>query len=300
MMLPAGLEPRAFLGADAMSFSELGTLSRCENAWVLGYGSEEREKSAPSAAMQRGTEIHRLWGALWTRGDIPETEDATAALVMDRYARYYSAGLRGSKIQCLATELPVAARFSWGSHFFGFIDGLFDVTGVEGVPDGLYVGEAKSADKLSAVTYLVQSPQTPLYVWTLRQMGYPVLGAFIDVLRTSGNEPKIETKADAYKRFRNAGLSTAAAKEASADESQRLTLGEPPLAESFDRRFLLEPELDIAGAIGQARRANGTRRVLFAGEQPLKNIGPSCSWCFAQAKCFGLEVEVADEAEEPF
>jgi hypothetical protein len=299
-MLPAGLEPRSFLGADAMSNSELGTLARCEQAWKLGY-TGEREKSSPSKAMERGTEVHRLWGHWWMNGGpVLESEDPTAALLMDRYDRFNREHRYFGRIKFLGNEVPVAARFSWGTWFFGFADGLAEVTGYPGVPDGLYVAECKTADKLSAVTYLVQSTQTPLYVWSLRQMGIPVRGSFIDVLRTSGNEPKIETKADSYKRHRAAGHSVAVAKEL--QETDRLTLADPPLAESFDRRFLLEGDggLDIAGAIGQARRASGVRRSLLDGDPALKNIGPSCGWCFCNAVCFGLDVSVEDESEQPF
>lgn len=306
MILPAGLEPRAFLGADAMSNSELSTLSRCEQAWVLGY-TGEREKSAASKAMALGTEVHRLWGQWWMTGDHLESEDQTADVLMGRYVRHYNGHRYFSQVRCVATEVPVAARFSWGNWFFGFADGLFEVRDMYGVPDGLYVGEAKTAAQLSAVTYLVQSTQTPLYVWAFRQMGLPVLGSFVDVLRTTGNEPQVETKADCYKRLRRvnvaAGIKETKAETEDRIDAERLQLGEPPLAESFDRRFLLEGDgLDIAGAIGQARRASGVRRQLLAGEPPLKNIGPSCSWCFAQPTCFGLDVEICDEpdAEQPF
>jgi hypothetical protein len=308
VILPAGLEPRAFLGADAISNSELSTLSRCEQAWVLGY-TGEREKSTPSKAMQLGTEVHRLWGAWWMNGGLTGTEDPTAATLMDRYRRYNVGDRASGVMRCLATEVPVAARFSWGNWFFGFADGLFQVEGLgfEGVPDGLYVGEAKTAAQLSAVTYLVQSTQTPLYVWAFRQMGLPVLGSFVDVLRTTGNEPQVETKADCYKRLRRANVA-AGIKETKAEtedriDAERLTLGEPPLAESFDRRWLLEGpagDLDIIGAIGQARRASGVRRQLLSGEPPLRNVGPSCSWCSHQAVCFGLDTEICDESDAPF
>lgn len=292
MMLPAGIEIRSVLGADAISFSELGTLARCEQAWVYGY-TGVRERSQPSKAQALGTEIHRLWGAFWRDGVLLDSENEVAARVMDRYARHYG---QDGTLTCIGIEVPAAARLPWGPYFFGFIDGLFDVEGLD-VPDGLYVGEAKSADKLASATHLVQSPQTPLYVWTLRQMGLPVVGAFIDILRTSNAAPKVETKAQAYKRLRSAGVSVAEATERSATE--RLELGEAPLEESFDRRWLLGPELlDIPRAIAQARRASGVRRQLLDGEPPLRAVGPSCSWCFAQATCFGLEVELADEAED--
>ena len=253
MLLPSDLEPRAFLGADAVSFSELSTLSRCEAAWSFGY-TGEREKSAPSTAMKLGTELHRLWGQYQMDQPYLDTEDEKAQWLMERYAEHYDC-----RLNMLAVEVPVAARFSWGPYFFGWADGLLVDENGE-----MWVAELKTTDSLSKVTSLLQSPQMPLYVWALRQMGYPVIGAVLDVIRT-------------FKPVKK----------------------ELPLEESFDRRWLTEGAgLDIAGALGQARRACGVRRQLLGGDPPLKSISPACSWCFAMPACFGLDVELADEDTE--
>lgn len=298
MILPADLNPRAFLGADSLSYSELNTLSKCENSWALSY-TGEREKSAPGKAMQLGTAIHAAWGAWWT-GNVATSENELANLLMSRYERFYGADRHNGTIKMLAVEMPIAARLPGGPWFFGFIDGLAQVTGMSPYPNGLYVAELKSMDNLGDMMFLVESTQTPLYVDALRKMGYPVLGSFIDGIRTSGAAPKIETQSAAYKRFRDVGCSTADAKELAADPEQRLTLGEPPLAESFARRFLLGENLDIPRALRQAARATKTRRELLAGEEPMRNIGKSCSWCFNVAQCFDLEVEVLPEEPSDF
>lgn len=252
MILPNDLEPRAFLGTDAVSFSELSTLARCEAAWSFGY-TGEREKSAPSTAMKLGTELHRLWGQYQMDQPYLDTEDEKAAWLMERYAEHYDC-----RLNMLENEKPIAARFAWGPWFFGFADGLVVDSNGE-----MWVAELKSTDQLSKVTSLMQSPQTRLYVWALRQMGYPVAGAMLDVIRT-------------FKPVRK----------------------ELPLEESFDRRWLRHSDAEIADALGQAMRATKARRELLAGETPLKNIGPSCSWCFAQPVCYGLDVELADETDE--
>lgn len=252
MLLPADIDPRSFLGADAISYSELSTLARCEMAWKLGY-TGEREKSAPSGAMKLGTEIHRLWGAWWTGGNWQTTADEKAAWLMERYAERYVPESMFMEME--AIELPLVARFSWGPYFFGFADGL--------LKDGngnLWIAELKSTDSLSKVTSLVESLQTKLYIWAARQMGYPVVGAMLDVVRT-------------FKPVRK------------------------PLAleESFDRRWLQPSPEQLQEALGQAMRATKARRELIAGETPLRNVGPACSWCFAMAPCYGLEVDIVPE-----
>lgn len=252
MLLPADLRARSFLGADAISFSELSTLARCEAAWVFGY-TGERESGSPSKAMALGTELHARWGAWWTGGDWHAGEDEKAQWLLDRYAERYVP--ESIDITMLYNELPVAARLPWGPWFHGFVDGL--------VVDGngeMWVAELKSTDSLSKVTHLLRSLQMPLYVWATRSMGYPVVGAMLDVIRT-------------FKPVRK----------------------ELPLEESFDRRWIRTSDEDIAGALAQAMRATKARRELLAGEAPLKNVGPACSWCFANAVCYGLDVELEDE-----
>jgi len=260
VLLPSDLEPRAFLGEDAISFSELSTLARCEAAWKFGYGNTEREKSNPSAAMKLGSEVHRLWGAWWTGGDFStadgdrDTGDEKAQWLMERYRdRYFEETL--DRLTMLEVEKPLVAKHvSW---FFGFADGLLVDENGE-----MWIAELKTTDSLSKVTSLLQSAQMPLYVWAARQMGYPVVGSMLDVIRT-------------FKPVRK----------------------ELPLEESFDRRWIRTSDEDIDGALAQLTRAWWTRRDIRNGEAPLRNVGPACSWCFACAPCFQLDVALEEDTE---
>jgi hypothetical protein len=177
MILPADLEPRSFLGQDAISFSEIGTLARCEKAWNFSYNTE-REKTQPSAAMALGSETHRLWGNWWTGTDWTTSDNETAVWLMNRYRDQYLAGSMHHQMK--AVELPVAAKLPGGPYFFGFIDGLlYDRTENE-----LWVAELKTTQTLSNADYLAQQLQQRLYVWALRQSGVQVVGAMLDVIRS--------------------------------------------------------------------------------------------------------------------
>jgi hypothetical protein len=251
LILPADLKVRSFLGADAVSFSEIGTLARCESAWQYGY-TGEREETGASKAMALGTEVHRLWGQYQMDAPYADTEDATAAWLMNRYAEYYDC-----RLNTIDVEVPVVAKLPGGPYFFGFADALF------AYKRELWVGELKTTATLTNVDYLEQTLQTPLYVWALRQMGVPVVGAMLDVIRS-------------YKPVRK----------------------ELPLADSFDRRWHRWSDAELVPKVAEAMSANLVRQDLESGRRiPLRNIGSSCSWCSSQAVCFGLDVELADEDE---
>lgn len=258
-MIIADLEPRAFLGPDAVSYSELSTLARCEAAWAYGY-TGERERTAPSKAMALGTEVHLLWGKWWTGSDWQRTENETAAWLMQRFAEQYVP--TSMFLEAKAIEMPLAAEISRDKWFFGFADAL-----IKDIHTGeLWIGELKTTAQLSNVTHLLQSLQMPLYVWAARKMGYPVVGAMLDVIRT-------------FKPVKK----------------------ELPLAESFDRRFVRFDDAQIVAALDEVR--SGLRRradLRVYGEQPMRNIGQSCSWCFAMSTCYGLDVEVLPEADDAF
>ena len=255
MILPPDLKVRSFLGEDAISFSEIGTLARCETAWQYSY-TGEREESTASKAMQLGTDTHTAWGAYHMDGELVADPDATAGWLMERYARFYDdAGLR-----CIDVEVPLAAKLPGGPYFFGFADALFSYK------RKLWVGELKTTQTLSNVEHLAQSLQTRLYVWAFRQMGVPVAGALLDVIRS-------------YKPVRK----------------------ELPLQDSFDRRWLPYSDSELVPAVAEAMSAVLIRKQLTGqGEVPrvaLRNIGSSCSWCSHAAPCFGLDVGEVIPAE---
>lgn len=259
MILPADIKVRSFLGQDAISFSEIGTLARCEKAWHYSYATE-REETAPSKAMQLGTDTHSLWGA-YHMGDTMATQDdtSTAWWLMERYAEFYE----GDKIKCIDVEVPVAAKLPMGPYFFGFADALFSYK------RKLWVGELKTTQTLSNAEYLAQQLQTRLYVWAFRQMGVPVAGAMLDVIR-----------------------------------SHRPVRKELPLADSFDRRWLPYTDAELVPAVAEAMAAVMVRNQLQGlGDMPrvaLRNVGSSCSWCSHCAPCFGLDVGEVIAADDSF
>lgn len=251
LLLPT--EPRAFLGADAISFSEIGTLARCEQAWHYAYATEH-ERTPASKAMALGTDFHAAWGE-WHLGGDPAPDNETAAWLLDRYARYYA----DSDWNVIDVELPVAAKLPFGPYFFGFVDGLAMYR------RELWVVELKTTQTLSNADYLERTLQTRLYVWALRQMGVPVVGAMLDVVRS-------------YRPVRK----------------------ELELSESFDRRTTRYSDAELVPAVAEALSAVEVRKQLrgmseCAPRVPLKNIGSACSWCSSQAACFGLDVELSDE-----
>jgi hypothetical protein len=290
VLLPADIEPRSFLGADSVSYSELSSLASCERKWQLQY-TGDREKSAPSAAMVRGTELHRLWGLWWSGGNWEQTEDETALWVMQRFAEHYVP--TSLHLTMKAIEPPLCASLPDGTTFFGWSDGLL----VDDNTGEYWNAECKSAGQLSARVYLEEQIQQKLYVWAWRQMGVNVVGSMLDVLCTTGAD-KVETKADAYKRHRAAGHSVAVAKEL--QETDRLKV-KTPLAESFYRSWLRYSDEQIQDAVYEAMSATKVRRELLAGRRAMRDVGFGCNRCFVQAPCFGLDVTVEDDdAEQPF
>lgn len=254
-LLPSDIEPRSFLGADAISFSEIGTLARCEQAWMYAYNTE-RESTPASKAMALGTDTHALWGA-WHIGQDATSENETALWLMSRYAEFYAK----DGVRMIDVEVPVVAKLPAGPYFFGFVDGLATYK------RQLWAVELKTTQTLSNADYLERTLQTRLYVWALRQMGVPVVGAMLDVIRS-------------YRPVRK----------------------ELALAESFDRRWTKYTDAQLMPAVAEAMAAVQVRNDLTGmGDRvrvPLKNIGSACSWCSSQAACFGLDVEILPESDD--
>lgn len=259
MILPAGLEPRAFLGADSISYSELGSLARCEWAWNASYVGERPEQSQ-SAAMARGTELHRLvqhWGRT---GEVLPSEDDTAAWLIGRYADHYAADFL--HVDVGAVEQPFAVRLpGWDGHLFGFMDGIVMVSGL--VPkEGLWIWEVKSMKDWSRLSQLPIDRQVSLYIWAARQSGLPVRGVMYDAIRT-----------------------------------QRWVRGpERPTAESFERIWIERTDEQLADAVSELRSAL-TLRAGLTERQPVRNIGTNCSWCFHLSSCYGQTFEFLEDAQ---
>lgn len=262
MILPAGLEPRAFLGEDSLSYSEAATLAGCEQKWFMSYVGE-REEQTKSAALARGTEMHRLTQHWAMTGEVLQTEDETSEWLLDRYVRHY-AGSR-DQIKMLAVEIPFAIPLGapWDGHLFGFWDGLAEVDDLLRDRSGLWLDEKKTMKDWQRLEQLPVDLQTKLYVWTARKSGLPVRGVIFDAMRT-----------------------------------QRWTRGpERPTAESFERVWIEPTDEEIGAAVEQMYSALALRDGLTGRRprRPLKNVGSHCSWCFHKAACYGQEVVLVDE-----
>lgn len=264
MLLPADISPRAFLGADSLSYSEAATLAGCEAKWHYSYVGE-REDSPKSAAMARGSELHRLIQHWWPTGEILPTEDETAAWLLERYAQQYQSDQQYQMIELLEVERPFAVDLGapWSGHLFGFMDGVARVQGL--VPhEGLWIYEIKSMAQWTRLDQLPVDMQVSLYIWAARQSGLPVRGVIYDAVRT-----------------------------------QRWVKGpERPTSESFQRVWVERTDDEINDAVEQMYSAIALRDGLTGRRprKPLKNIGQNCSWCFHQSACFGLEVTLLDES----
>jgi hypothetical protein len=175
ILLPS--EPRSFLGPDSISVSELAALARCEWAWNASYVGE-RPESAKSAAMARGTEVHRLVQHWRNTGYVLASDDEVSAWLIKRYAAHYAPTDRG--IRTLATELPYAVRLlaPYDGHLFGFIDGVVTTY------DGMWLHEIKTMKDWSRLSQLPVDMQVSLYIWAARQSGLPVRGVMYDAIRT--------------------------------------------------------------------------------------------------------------------
>jgi hypothetical protein len=268
MILPADLSPRAFLGTDSLSYSEAATLASCEMKHFYSYQCE-REEQTKSAALARGTEMHRLTQHWALTGEILPSEDETSAWLMDRYARHY-AGTR-DQIKMLAVEIPFAMKLDapWDGHVFGFWDGLAEVSGVvinDDPKDGLWLDEKKTMADWRRLGQLPVDLQVSLYIARARQAGHPVRGVIFDAMRT-----------------------------------QRWVRGpERPLVESFERVWIERSQEKLDDALEQMYSALALRDGLTGRRprKPLRNVGQACDWCFFKTQCYGLTVELVDESDD--
>lgn len=261
-MIFSDLSPRAFLGPDSLSYSEAATLAGCERKWHYSYVGE-REEQTKSAALARGTEMHRLTQHWWMTGEVLPTEDETSAWLLDRYVRHYAADYASGYVEMLQVEMPFALRLDapWDGHVFGFIDGLARVN----LPgrEGLWLDEKKTMANWERLNQLPVDMQVSLYIVAARAAGYPVRGVIFDAIRT-----------------------------------QRWVRGpERPLEESFERVWVERTQSELDEAMEQLYSALALRDGLTGRRPrtPLRNVGKGCSWCFFKAQCFGLEVQFLDD-----
>lgn len=259
MMLPAAIEPRAFLGPNALSYSELSTLAHCEKKWDLTYGATERENYEPSDAMKLGTEMHRLLGEWWItpKDGVSFTEYDTAGYLIQRYDEHY--GPDRGDYTMIATEIPFAVRWR-GSWLFGFFDGLLrDVTTGE-----YWLVEFKTMSDWSRLNQLPQDKQISFYLLAASLMGLNVQGVMFDAIKT-------------YKWVKD---------RPAAESFERHWVRRTP-------EQLQEFQAELYSSVG--RRDELSLNL----EYPIRNVGKACDWCSVMPECYGIQIDLLDTDADP-
>ncbi len=274
MILPADLDPRSYLGVDALSYSELSTLAKCEKNWQLKY-NDHIEIESTSEAMERGTELHRLLG-MWWGCEAPEfldTEDETAAWLMDRYDQHYTA--EAAPLIMKAINIPFAVPLPGGSYLFGWFDGL--VYNYE--TKEYWIVEFKTMGSWSRMHQLPVDKQITLYIWAANQMGLNVKGVMFDALLTTHWKTE---EGEVYKSGPRKG--------------------EPkdyhPPADSFRREWVTRTDEEIQECLDEVKSACHVRtRLSFKLRAPIRNVGQHCGYCDYMPECYGISLELVDTAD---
>lgn len=258
MILPPFEDARQFLGPNAMSYSEVSTLSACEKKWQLSYDTPDREKYESSDAMALGSEMHAKLGQYYMGEDYTEEfVNPTSLWLMDRYAQHYA----DQKLSFEAIEVPFAQKY-WGTYIFGWMDGL-----VRDENGDLWIAEFKTMGNWTKLNQLPVDKQVTLYIWAARAAGYPVKGVMYDAIRT----------------YRWTGKN--------ADDH------EP--AESFKRVWVTRTDEQIIECLLEIDSTISVKRDLrWMIREPIRNVGQNCDWCGVMPQCYGIELELTDDAED--
>lgn len=263
MYLPTSRDPRVFLGQNALSFSEMSTLSQCEKKWKLQYDTDQEKDFAPSPAMELGSEMHRLLGLWWGPGgpESLQSENPTAQWLMGRYNEYYME--QAALLHMINTEIPFAVRLPgilplW---FFGWFDGL-----VKDYETGdLWIAEFKTMGNWSKLNQLPVDKQITAYIYAARQSGYDVKGVMYDAIRT----------------YMWTGKNAA----------------DHVPAESFERVFVERTDEQIQEWLDEVDSAVSVKLDLrYNLRVPLRNVGQNCDWCPVMPECYGINLTVTDSS----
>lgn len=258
MILPAYQDAREFLGQRAMSYSELSTLSACENKWKLTYDTPDRERFEGTDAMALGSEMHRLLGKWWSGdSDFHVSENPTATWLMWRYADHYGTD-NIEPLMMEALEVPFAQKYR-GTYIFGWMDGL-----VRNIDTGeLWIAEFKTMGNWSKLNQLPVDKQITLYIWAARAAGYNVKGVMYDAIRT----------------YRWTGKN--------ADDHLP--------DESFRREFVERSDEQILECLEELDSAITVKTDLrWMIRTPLRNVGTNCDWCSVMPQCYGIDLDLIE------
>lgn len=257
MILPAFEDARQFLGQNAMSFSEMSTLSACEKKWQLTYDTADREPFEPSDAMALGSEMHTKLGQHYMGEDwTEEFVNPNSLWLMERYVKHYA----DSPLKFEALEVPFAFKY-WGTWVFGWMDGLCrDENG------DLWIAEFKTMGNWTKLNQLPVDKQVTLYIQAARAAGYDVKGVMYDAIRT----------------YRWTGKN---ADDHGTDES-------------FRRSWVTRTDEQIVECLEELDAAISVKTDLrYMLRSPIRNVGQNCDWCGVMPQCYGIELELTDDAE---
>jgi PD-(D/E)XK nuclease superfamily protein len=248
--------------APTIDFTSLSTLASCQKRWHYKYVQQLDE--TPTTAMSLGHLMHLLFEAWWRGGDwqpvlqaevdgwqldnpgmefVPEYMDR-AAWLMERYVTVY--GPERFEVEVVGVEVPFRVRLPGK---YGWLVGRID--GLEIRDNHLWVVERKTGGDFSKLDTYTWDPQTSLYYWAARQLGYEPWGIMVDF-----------TKTYRWKR------------------------GDRPPAESFERRWLDRNDKHLEMAIEEAKVGLDLARAIITERvRPLRNPDRHCQWCPYQGPC---------------
>jgi hypothetical protein len=252
--------------SPTIDYSSLRVLADCQWQWYENYvvGTQ----TEPTAAMKLGTLLGEACAEFYAGRPWEEPVLATlkewqkanpeadytpewiekAHWLMVRYSEHY-ADDRKEVVQ-IGAEIPFRLRLP---HRYGWLVGRIDEVWL--IDGRTWIVERKSSkdfSKLDSGLFMVD-PQTSLYYWAARQLGYDPWGICIDFIRT-------------YKWTRD--------------------LHKHPPADSFRREFYDRNDEHLRQAIREAGKGLSLAKLLIGGTlQPLRNINDHCGWCQVRNQC---------------
>lgn len=289
------------------SFSELSTLSQCEEKWDRKYRLGLPDEAGP--ALQKGKLVHAgvnmltegvsganildntlSAGALM--GADPETVD-DALWLLKRYREHYSQFMRN--VEVLASEVQMDVELPFlinGRHvtLHGYADNLYRING------RVYLVERKTMADWSRLDLIDVDPQVSLYDWAIKQghvLGHEVYGILFDAIRTYRWALQKPTQKEVIELAQRDGVTWLNAKERTEWARERVArhpgVEAHPPHESFEQLWIDRTYEQHAQALEWARRALLRRDDLTSMEGfggPVRNIGPFCKKCPYKTGCF--------------
>lgn len=194
--------PRREFSPEVISYSELDTLTTCEERWNRRFPDGADAGSA--IQLERGTSLHEITGSWWETGElrtaveVAQTEDLGIVLADDeeldridwiarRYAEHYAEWR--SDVKVIGTELEVSFDFPYFPiQFHCTIDQVWEFGGE------VVVREAKTMADWRRLDLVEVTPQEGLYFYAAQQAGFHPERVFFDAIKTYRWKPQKPTQ----------------------------------------------------------------------------------------------------------